>query len=79
MSNEEECLVPLQDQRVFGAGFKSKRVNFIPAAFTSAVQHTSPSTVTAANKYLSIVFKDLPSVIPNLNTPAIAPTLLLPP
>lgn len=61
MLDEEEYFVPLQDQRVFGAGIKRKRVNFIPAASTSTVQCIPSRTDTAAEKYLSIVFKDSPS------------------
>ncbi|MCJ1404039.1 hypothetical protein MMC11_007263 [Xylographa trunciseda] len=61
MLNEEEYLVPLQDQRVFGAGIKRKRVNFIPAGSTPTVQRISPLSETAAEKYLSIVLKDTSS------------------
>ncbi|MCJ1421801.1 hypothetical protein MMC32_008168, partial [Xylographa parallela] len=70
MSDEEQCLVPLQDQRVFGAGLKRKRVNFIPEASTSTIQPAPSRTVTAENKYLSIVFKDSPSDASDSNTQA---------
>ncbi|MCJ1437141.1 hypothetical protein MMC27_006526 [Xylographa pallens] len=72
MSDEEEYLVPLQDQRVFGAGLKRKRVNFIPEASTSTVHPTPSRTVTAANKYLSIVFKGSPGDASDSNTQATA-------
>ncbi|MCJ1378483.1 hypothetical protein MMC17_001582 [Xylographa soralifera] len=77
MSNEEEYLVPLQDQRVFGAGLKRKRVHFIPAASTSTGQRIPSHTNTAANKYLSIVFKDSPSEA-DLQTQATVPSSVAP-
>lgn len=55
MEEEEEYLIPLQDQRVFGAGIKRKRVAFVPAASGS----TPPPASTNKNvgdHYLSIVF-----------------------
>ncbi|KAG7005432.1 hypothetical protein G7Y79_00019g046120 [Physcia stellaris] len=39
MDQEEEYTIPLQDQRVFGAGIKRKRIAFVPAA-------TSPTAST---------------------------------
>ncbi|MCJ1375266.1 hypothetical protein MMC20_006500 [Loxospora ochrophaea] len=57
MEADDEYFVPLQDQRVFGAGIKRKRVNFVPA-------ETSPPPKPAQNlsssnkpweRYLSIV------------------------
>lgn len=56
MSNEEEYFVPLEDQRVFGAGIKRKRINFVAATETAP---TPPRALTAsgpAERYLSIVF-----------------------
>ena len=60
MEEEDEYFVPLQDQRVFGAGVKRKRVNFIPA---EASHPSSPpqSLAPAADRYLSIVLKDATS------------------
>ncbi|MCJ1366158.1 hypothetical protein MMC16_005284 [Acarospora aff. strigata] len=51
-----EYTVPLQDQRVFGAGIKRKRVQFIPAT-TDAPVHSRDWTKhgQAGNRYLSIV------------------------
>ena len=59
-SADEEYFVPLQDQRVFGAGVKRKRVAFIPAGTLSNAQpqHTGTPSATVAERYLSIVFKD---------------------
>lgn len=51
---EEEYFVPLQDQRVFGAGIKRKRVSFVPAATASQESSTSISPKTG-DHYLSIV------------------------
>ena len=57
MADDEEYCIPLQDQRVFGAGLKRKRVQFVPAA-----SNTSPlplpqlsATKNAGQRYLSIV------------------------
>lgn len=42
MSAEDTYEIPLQDQRVFGAGIKRKRVPFVPSS-------SSPSTAAASN------------------------------
>ena len=55
MEQEDEYLIPLQDQRVFGAGIKRRRVAFVPASSGS----TPPLASTSKNigdHYLSIVF-----------------------
>jgi hypothetical protein len=57
MSDQEEYLIPLTDQRVFGAGVKRKRVNFVPAG---AVPQTSTKTsdgTSVGARYLSVVMK----------------------
>ncbi|KAA6409189.1 MAG: hypothetical protein FRX48_06742 [Lasallia pustulata] len=56
MATEDEYFVPLEDQRVFGAGIKRKRVTFVPAdsAPLPAVQST-PDTSAVGHRYLSIV------------------------
>ena len=56
MDDGEEYIIPLQDQRVFGAGIKRKRVQFVPAA-TDSSQPALPPTTTrnAGQRYLSIV------------------------
>jgi hypothetical protein len=54
--SDDEYEIPLQDQRVFGAGLKRKRIHFVPS---SSVPTTPPSTTTntttAGDRYLSIV------------------------
>lgn len=53
---DDDYLIPLQDQRVFGAGIKRKRVHFIPAISDPPVispELTKPSP--AGDRYLSIV------------------------
>ncbi|MCJ1483567.1 hypothetical protein MMC06_003735 [Schaereria dolodes] len=56
---EEEYFVPLQDQRVFGAGIKRKRVNFIPAEAPSSTPKPQISSNAApGDRYLSIVLRD---------------------
>ncbi|OCL05405.1 hypothetical protein AOQ84DRAFT_441487 [Glonium stellatum] len=56
-SDEDTYTVPLKDQRVFGAGIKRKRVQFVPASTTSATTaSTSRSSGSSlAEQYLSIV------------------------
>ncbi|KAI9842988.1 MAG: hypothetical protein M1838_002906 [Thelocarpon superellum] len=63
MADEEEYLVPLQDQRVFGAGLKRKRVQFVPSSAASA--STPPASAADGTDgghtgayYLSIVLQD---------------------
>lgn len=57
MDQEEDYTIPLQDQRVFGAGIKRKRIAFIPAATDppQPAPASHPSTKTAGQRYLSIV------------------------
>lgn len=59
LNDDDEYEIPLRDQRYFGAGIKRKRVPFV-AASEHATQSTSlPNTpkpsVSAADRYLSIV------------------------
>ncbi len=57
-AGDEEYTVELQDQRVFGAGIKRKRVQFIPASTDSPV--SSPvrqNSSRAGDRYLSIVLR----------------------
>lgn len=56
MAAEEEYYVPLEDQRVFGAGIKRKRVTFVPAE--SELLHpvrSTPKTGAVGDRYLSTV------------------------
>src|SRR5438045_5191515 len=55
--NPDEYIIPLQDQRVFGAGIRRKRVQFVPSS-----SHLTKSTQTSVTKsgatgdfYLSLV------------------------
>lgn len=56
MATEDEYCIPLEDQRVFGAGIKRKRVAFVPAE--SEPLHPARSTLdtgVVGERYLSIV------------------------
>lgn len=59
MSEEDkDYYVPLEDQRVFGAGIKRKRIAFVPATSTeptTPITAPPPPTSNIADKYLSIV------------------------
>ena len=60
MSREdEEYFIPLQDQRVFGAGIKRKRVQFVLSTTKdegiNEAQNTIPTDSKLADRYLSIV------------------------
>ena len=57
MSDDEEYCIPLQDQRVFGAGLKRKRIQFVPATSTASTLPAPqlPATKNAGQRYLSIV------------------------
>jgi len=59
MKHDEEYLVPSEDQRVFGAGIKRKRVQFVPAESPPLAPPAPPSD-NAADRYLSIVFPSDP-------------------
>lgn len=55
---EEDEYIPLTDQRVFGAGIKRKRIDFVPASTPESGLPTSslpPRSTTVGNHYLSIV------------------------
>jgi hypothetical protein len=56
--SDDEYEIPLQDQRVFGAGLKRKRVHFVPStAQQSATAPPSPaaSSVSVGDRYLRLV------------------------
>lgn len=56
-NEDEDYYLPLEDQRVFGAGIKRKRINFVPAT-TSDPPTANISTKTKpdiGSRYLSIV------------------------
>ena len=53
---DDEYYVPLVDQKVFGAGVKRRRIDFVPASNAEASSTQDISTKPSlANKYLSIV------------------------
>ena len=58
---DDEYFLPLEDQRVFGAGIRRKRVPFVRSSehelntTTPALAPSTPSGTSIANKYLSIV------------------------
>lgn len=58
MSDVEDS-TPLEVQRMFGAGIKRKRIDFVPAggASTESTRQPNPPTLTG-DKYLSIVLKN---------------------
>ncbi|KAI9679270.1 MAG: hypothetical protein M1817_005289 [Caeruleum heppii] len=63
MAADEEYVVPLQDQRVFGAGLKRKRVQFVPSG--SSAPSVQPSRAhdehhghSIGDYYLSLVLPD---------------------
>lgn len=62
MEDEEEYFVPAEDQRVFGAGIKRKRVAFVPAEITqpSLFAPSAAPSSNASDRYLSIVFPSDP-------------------
>lgn len=72
--DDEDYFLPLEDQRVFGAGIRRKRVPFVRSSehelnSTSSTRpgSTTPSGASIADKYLSIVLKQPsgPSTSPN--------------
>ena len=81
MSDDDTYEIPLQDQRVFGAGIKRKRVKFVPSAASSSAPPTSSgaSAQSISDFYLRLVLpsadespKDTPaasSILPNFDGP----------
>jgi len=77
MSDEEDYFLPLEDQRVFGAGIRRKRVPFVRSS-EHELRTTRPSSTPCTNiadTYLSIVLKkdterDNSSTSTNTNTPS---------
>ena len=56
-ADQETYFLPSEDQRVFGAGIKRKRVPFVPASTNES--HIAPEPKTAVgDRYLSIVLKE---------------------
>ena len=57
MSQEDEYAVPLQDQRVFGAGIPKRPVTFVPATASSNTDAPASSPSKIKDCYLSIVLQ----------------------
>lgn len=57
---DDEYFLPLEDQRVFGAGIKRKRIAFIPSTNVESVAqtHTQVPATTSHDRYLSIIQKN---------------------
>ncbi|KAI4257600.1 MAG: hypothetical protein LQ352_001584 [Teloschistes flavicans] len=54
--DDSEYLIPLQDQRVFGAGIKRKKINFVPSSSVQSSGDSKAPRSGAGDRYLSIVF-----------------------
>ncbi|KAL8690186.1 MAG: hypothetical protein Q9218_004319 [Villophora microphyllina] len=54
--DDNEYVIPLQDQSVFGAGIKRKKINFVPPASVESSSISKAPTTGAGDRYLSIVF-----------------------
>lgn len=66
-SDEEYYTVPLKDQRYFGAGIKRQRVRFVPSSTSESATPagaSTPSALSASERYLSIVFPEASSEPP---------------
>jgi hypothetical protein len=63
MSDDDTYEIPLQDQRVFGAGIKRKRVKFVPSACTTSVAPQSSNTPakSISDFYLKLVLPKDPT------------------
>lgn len=59
-SDSDEYTIPLQDQRVFGAGLKRKRIHFVPSsASNSSISSAQPAAgPSVAQRYLSLVLPE---------------------
>jgi len=55
--SDDEYEIPLQDQRVFGAGLKRKRIHFVPSSTSSASipLQTQTSSTSVGDRYLNLV------------------------
>lgn len=63
MSDDETYEIPLQDQRVFGAGIKRQRVKFVPSSSSSSAPAPSNNpSKSVGDLYMSLVLpQDAPS------------------
>lgn len=77
--DEDEYFVPRDDQRVFGAGIKRKRVPFVPASDLSTTTVSAPPTASSSpappcsigDRYLSIVLPASQPATPVSSGPAL--------
>jgi hypothetical protein len=53
--SDDEYEIPLQDQRVFRAGIKRKRVKFVSSSTSTSLQTNKTSAQSVSDLYLSIV------------------------
>ncbi|KAI9857872.1 MAG: hypothetical protein M1813_007987 [Trichoglossum hirsutum] len=71
--DDDEYFIPLQDQRVFGAGLKRKRVQFVPAT-RDGVDASPPvatlETPSIRDYYLSVVLPQSKDKETNTNPPS---------
>jgi hypothetical protein len=69
MSDDDTYEIPLQDQRVFGAGIKRQRVKFVPSSSSSSITPAPGSTAakSVSDLYLTLV---LPKGAPSPETSA---------
>jgi hypothetical protein len=82
MSDDDTYEIPLQDQRVFGAGIKRKRVKFVPSAAASSAPPISSgaSAKSVSDFYLKLVLpsgdessKEAPPAAISPSRPPISP------
>lgn len=72
--SDDEYTIPLQDQRIFGAGLKRKRVHFVPSSTprasisTPPIPTTSTSPKSIGDLYLSLVLPKSSEAEPKANT-----------
>ncbi|KAL8790981.1 MAG: hypothetical protein Q9195_006126 [Heterodermia aff. obscurata] len=79
MEPDQEYTIPLQDQRVFGAGLKRKRIHFVPAGISSSPPPPHPPpTTNPGQRYLSIVLGDTKSTIQDKADAETTPEALTP-
>ncbi len=71
-SDDETYTVPLKDQRIFGAGIKRKRVQFVPSSTPAAtvVSSASTSTLSLGDAYEAIVLSKSPTPAADTPSPA---------
>ncbi|RDW80849.1 hypothetical protein BP5796_05547 [Coleophoma crateriformis] len=56
MSDDDTYEIPLQDQRVFGAGIKRQKVHFVPSSSSASKPVPTQSSATSiSDRYLSLV------------------------